>query len=107
MKLDFNKTLVGPSGEETPQHLGDLLATLLFNDNKGDASKLVPWGINLKAKKPIDLDKPDQKILREFIEKSETISNLGKFRMLEVLDQEEPLIAEEEESPKTKLKANK
>jgi hypothetical protein len=87
MKLDFDIKIKGLDGAEQDQKLGELLAVLLAQATKGDATKMIPWGIKLMAGQELDLDKADQKVLRKFIDDNESLTLLGKFRLTEIMDE--------------------
>ena len=92
MIFDFNVTLKNLSGEviksETggDQTVGKLLASTLANTNKGNAMKYFGWAQKLWNCETINLDKADKKSLYEFIEQCDTLTNLGKAQILEILD---------------------
>ncbi len=86
-KLDFNKNIKGLDNQPIDDsNMGKLLATKLANSNKGDAMKFTCWAIDLYGGKTIDLDKSDQKTLRDFIEGHSELTNIAKMRLFEVLD---------------------
>lgn len=95
MKLNFNKKITDLTGKEQDQNLGELLAVLLAQATKGNVQKLIPWGIKLMSGQELDLDKADQKTLKDFIENNDGLTNLGKYRLLEVFEEREAELSAE------------
>lgn len=88
--LDFNFELLGLDGKPMGTHAGQFLGTSLVNSTKGDVLKLFGWSVELYRKNPIQVDKSDEKTLKEFIEASETMTILAKAQLLEVFDKTYP-----------------
>lgn len=90
MKLNFNLPILDLENKEIEgTNLGKFLATQLSQSNKGDALKLFGWALKLNAGEIIDLDKSDQTMLKGFIEGSENMTNIVKYRLLEVFETKE------------------
>mgnify|MGYP003630082427 CR=1 FL=1 len=86
MKINFNVNLKDMKGVESDQNLGELLAMLLSQSSEGNANKLIPWGFKLMGGQELDLDVADQKLLTEFIGNVKDLTNLGKYRLTEVIE---------------------
>ena len=86
--LDFNQALKGLDGVELKDEkdqavtLGKLLAAQLAFTNKGDALKLFTWAQKLYDGKPLDLDKSDEAVLKDFIKGNEQLTNIAKAQIL-------------------------
>ena len=92
MQYDFNVDLVDLSGtiikngNDDNVTMGKLLAQTLVNQAKGDALKFHGWAVDMYNCKPLNLDRSDVKVLREFVENSETMTVLAKAQIFELLD---------------------
>ena len=88
--LDFNQPLKGLDGVELkdekdqPVTLGKLLSSQLAFSNKGDALKLFTWAQKMYEGKPLDLDKSDETVLKDFIKGNEQLTNIAKAQILSV-----------------------
>lgn len=95
MQYDFNIDLKDLDGNTVksldgqPETAGKLLARSLANQSKGDALKLFGWAQKMWKAEKINLDKSDQKLLREFIENNEQITILAKAQLLDILEKKE------------------
>jgi len=86
MKIDMNKAIVGLDGKELEgSNLGQLIAQVLVQSNKGDALKLWHWAQKLYSKEELELDPSDLEILKNFIKESETLTILAKAQALACL----------------------
>lgn len=91
MKLDFNFPILGLDGQPLKDGSNDLqagkiLASTIANKTNGDAVKLFGWALQLHKSEILDLDKADQKTLRELIEGDNTLTILAKGQLLEAFD---------------------
>jgi hypothetical protein len=92
MKLDFNFPVIGLDGRPIedqfgrPINAGKILANTLVMQPEGEIAKLFDWAIAMHRGEQINLDKADQKKLRDFIEKSQQMAILIKKHLLDVLD---------------------
>lgn len=78
-----------PTGERV--NLGKLLGNVLASDSEhADPVKLVCWALDLAKGKEIDLDKSDQKTLRDYVEKSKRFTALQKYQIIELIDNPKP-----------------
>ena len=62
--------------------LGQLLATQLMMSNEGDAIKFYEWALKMNRNESIEIDKSDYNMLKTFVEKSKTLTNLAKAQIL-------------------------
>jgi len=92
MKLDFSYILVGLDGiglTQDKQSLiaGRVLATQLAtgSSKENDLMKFMDWAFKLYKDEIIDLDRADQKLLREYIIETQ-LTNLVKNQLLNTLD---------------------
>lgn len=95
MKLNFNEAITDPSGTEVTDaggnvmKLSEVLAGQLLNAVKTDENNIVKhflWGMGLAKGETIDLDKTDQKYLREFVITSPGLTVLTKGKLLVIMD---------------------
>jgi hypothetical protein len=99
MIIDFNQDLLDLEGnpviisvsdtEKVPQHIGKLLARSLVNgQSKEDAEimKYNGWAKKIYNGQPLNLDRADKKMLREFVRLSETLSVLSKGQIFDIID---------------------
>jgi len=91
MKINFNVSLKDMKGLEQDQNLGELLAVMLAQSSEGNVNKLIPWGFKLMAGQELDLDMADQKLLIDFIGGIKDLTNLGKYRLTEVIEEAQAL----------------
>lgn len=88
--FNFEQPLKGLDGVELKDEkdqavtLGKLLASQLAFTNKGDALKLFTWAQKLYDGKPLDLDKSDETVLKDFIKGNEQLTNIAKAQILSV-----------------------
>lgn len=103
MKLDYDFRFHDLAGEVSPEagHAGELLSLLLAGDQKkkDQAVRFMGWAMRLHNKEVLDLDKADQKILRDFINEVDGVSALIRSQLEAPLDAKE-----EEDAPKGKSK---
>jgi len=89
MKVDLNKNVKGLNGEDLQDaNMGKIVANSLVAGTKGNAIKFFDWAMKLYNGQVIDLDKADQKTLKDFIENNETLTILFKAQVLEQLENE-------------------
>ena len=82
--LDLNKPLLDLDSKPVEGvTIGVLLAQQLISSPKGDALQFLDWAITLKQGKALQLDTSNQKTLEDFIKSLETLTNLGKGRILQ------------------------
>ncbi len=86
LNLDGNALMDGPE----PANLGRVLGNTLVAVTQGDVLKFYGWAMKMNNKEDVDLDKSDQKILRDFVESSTTLTILTKAQILNLLDKKEP-----------------
>jgi hypothetical protein len=83
MKLDFNQPIVGLDGTVIEgSNMGRILADQLVISTKGNAIKYWEMALKLHRGEVIDLDQADQSMVKEFIEKHESLPNLTKAQLL-------------------------
>ena len=83
-ELNLNKPLLDLDNAPVEKvTIGVVLAQQLISSTKGDALKFLDWAITLKQGKPLHLDISDKEKLKLFVESSETLTNLGKGRILQ------------------------
>jgi len=92
MKLDFNYNLVGLDGigltqDEEVLIAGKVLATQLAtgSSKEPDLMKFMDWAFKLYKGEIIDLDRADQKLLREYMVETQ-LTNLVKNQLLNTMD---------------------
>lgn len=89
MKLDFNKPVLGLDDQPIEgAHLGKLIANIMAASSKGDAIKQYDMARKLYKGEVLDLDRADQKTLKDIITESDAITNLTKAQALEVFDKD-------------------
>lgn len=66
--------------------LGKVLANMLASQPKGNALKFYDWAKKMFAGDPINIDRSDCKVLREFIDNSEQLTILAKAQLIEILE---------------------
>ncbi len=86
--LNFDFNLLGLDGKPLipAAHAGQFLGSALANSSKGDVLKLFGWSVELYKKRPIQVDKSDEKLLKEFIENNEQMTILAKAQLLEAFE---------------------
>ncbi len=83
MKLDFNQPIVGLDGTVIEgSNMGKILADQLVISTKGNALKYWEMALKLHRGEEVDLDQADQTMVKEFIEKHESLPNLTKAQLL-------------------------
>lgn len=87
MIIDLNVALVGLDGvaAEDGAALGKYLGVALVQSTKGDPIKMYSWAQTLFKGEPINVDKSDRKTLEEFIKDHDSLTNLAKAQMLEII----------------------
>jgi hypothetical protein len=94
MKINLNKVVTGLDGQALIDelghelNLGKMIAYNLASSNKGDSLKLTVWAFKLFNGEVLDLDKSDQKTLKEFVKES-GLSNLVKYNFEIAFEKEE------------------
>lgn len=95
MQIDFNKPLVGLNGRNATDEsglettIGKIIASILANSNKGNPLKMMGWAKAMWNCEIINFDKADRKVLQEFVENAQELTNLTKNAVLELLDQKD------------------
>lgn len=84
--LDFDKPLLSTKGDETRQHLGEILSDLLSTETKGNVRKLYDWSRTLAKHKPLILDAADKKVLTDLVENNDRVIILVKGQILDVIE---------------------
>lgn len=83
MKLDFNQPIVGLDGIVIEgSNMGKILADQLVISTKGNALKYWEMALKLHRGEEVDLDQADQTMVKDFIEKHESLPNLTKAQLL-------------------------
>jgi hypothetical protein len=83
MKLDFNQPIVGLDGTTIEgSNMGRILADQLVISTKGNAIKYWEMALKLHRGEVIELDQADQSMVKDFIEKHESLPNLTKAQLL-------------------------
>lgn len=83
MKLDFNQPIVGLDGTVIEgSNMGKILADQLVISTKGNALKYWEMALKLHRGEEVDLDQADQTMVKDFIEKHESLPNLTKAQLL-------------------------
>lgn len=92
MQVDFNHPLVSLNGQNAIDETGNettvgkVLASVLANSNKGNPLKLMGWAKKMWNCEPINLDRADKKMLLDFVENEQSLSNLSKSAIIELID---------------------
>jgi hypothetical protein len=88
-KINFNTSFRGlddktvvENGQEL--NLGQILASRIAYSNRG-AGKLMFLGFDIYKGNELELDASDVSLLRNFVEEDEAMTNLLKYRILELL----------------------
>lgn len=86
--LNFKVPVLGADGQPGPSNLNDLFSGLLMNSPiKGAVSaKYFYWALELVKSGVLTVDDPDIKTLKDFIEESDSLTVLGRGRLLEVFN---------------------
>lgn len=105
MKLDFNQVVIGIDGKEIiedgkPVKLAPLLANLFAQANSQEPAKFIDWAVKLMGDGKIEVDKSDSEKIKNFVSAHNGLSNLGKCRILEIIN-----AAKEDEPKEGKKKA--
>lgn len=99
MELDLNRAVVGIDGKEIiedgkPVKLAPLLANLFAQANSPEPAKFIDWAVKLMGDGKIEVDKSDSEKIKSFVSAHSGLSNLGKYRILEIIN------ATKEDEPK-------
>lgn len=84
-KINLNLPLLDVEGKEVGQNLNKLLANILMTGSSNDPIKLFEMALKLMTDGVLELDTADKELLILFIKNSETLTILGKGRLLEVI----------------------
>lgn len=66
--------------------MGKALSDVLMASSSGPAVKYYDWAMQLWNGKEINVDETDAKLIRQLIDTSDRITNLGKAQMLKIID---------------------
>ena len=87
MIINLNKYIKDLDGKDIADAImNKVVAKALSEAIEGDSLKLFGWALKLNNGEEIDLDKSDQKTLREFIENCKILTILSKAQILEEID---------------------
>ena len=92
MQINFNKPLTGLNGQNAIDEngkettIGKILGSTLASSNKGNPMKLMGWAKKMWDGEVINLDKSDRKMLTDFVENAEELTNLTKNAIIDLLD---------------------
>lgn len=86
MQVDLNFDLIGLDGVTKVAIAGELVASVLANQSKGDAIKLLDWALSFYKKEVVTMDASDLIKLKEIISNAETVTVLAKAPILKYLD---------------------
>ena len=87
--INFNVPFKGFDGQPVQENgnvinLGYILSQRIAYSNSPNSQKLMYIGFQLYEGKEISLDPVDKEILKKFIESDEVMTNMIKFRLLEL-----------------------
>jgi hypothetical protein len=83
MKLDLNKKVIGLDGKEIEgTNLGQVVAQVIAQENKGDAVKKWYWATKLYGGEEIDLSPDDEAEFKEVIKNNEALTVMAKAQIL-------------------------
>ena len=83
MKLDLNKKVIGLDGKEIEgTNLGQVVAQVIAQENKGDAVKKWYWATKLYGGEEIDLSPDDAAEFKEMIKNNEALTVMAKAQIL-------------------------
>jgi hypothetical protein len=83
MKLDLNKKVIGLDGKEIEgTNLGQVVAQVIAQENKGDAVKKWYWATKLYGGEEIDLSPDDEAEFKEMIKNNEALTVMAKAQIL-------------------------
>lgn len=88
MELNFNNQVIGLNGqplEGEQNSINKILANILAYSSSGPLTKFMDWARDLYAGKVLNLDRTDAEVLEGFIKSLDTIPNITKEQMLEVI----------------------
>ncbi len=87
VKINLSQKVVDLDGKSVEDlTLGKLLGNQLAGSNKGEALKYYDWAVQLYKGGDIEVDKVDAKKIKEFVETTESLTNLVKAQIISVLD---------------------
>lgn len=88
MELNFNKQVTGLSGqplEGENNAMNKILATSLAYSTAGPATKFMDWAREIYNGGAINVDRTDSEVLEHFIKEHQSLPNLTKVQLLEVI----------------------
>lgn len=83
--VNLNWELKNLNGESIG-NAGELLASSLMIETKGDAIKYFDWAMNLNSKKTIEVDESDLLKIKQFITDNERVTLLAKAQLLKYFE---------------------
>ena len=87
IKINLSNPVIDLDGKAVEElTLGKLLGNQLAGSNKGEALKYYDWAVALYKGLEITTDKTDAKKIKEFVETTETLTNLVKAQIITILD---------------------
>lgn len=90
--LNFNTPLLDLAGQPCPpvdakeQTPGFWLAPALSSHNQGDPLKYFAWAVTIYNKGELSLDQSDLSTLKEFVKTTQTLNNLCKAQILQIIN---------------------
>lgn len=89
MKLNFDFEIKNLKGEPFPNsNAGEILSNFLAQLNKGNSLKLWDWAQKIYKKEELEIDRTDAEVLQGLIETSESLPNITKAQIIEVIKKE-------------------
>jgi hypothetical protein len=83
MQLNFDFKLKGLDGQElSGNNAGQVLASMLAMQNKGNSIKLFDWAMKLYNNQTLEIDETDCDVLLALIESTEQLTILAKVPMI-------------------------
>lgn len=86
MNVNLNFDLYGLDEKTVIASAGELVASILASQSKGDSIKLFDWALSFHKKLSVTMDASDLKKLKEIISEDPTITVLAKAPILKFLD---------------------
>lgn len=84
VNLDFE--LFALDEKSVIAHAGEICASILASQSKGDSIKLLDWALSFHKKLSVIMDASDLKKLKEIISEDPTLTALAKAPILKYLD---------------------
>lgn len=90
MKLNLKKPIKDLRGKAIEGSLlSESLANVLVSGNSGQPAKAFSIASRLIDKGEVELDKPDTDFVRAVVNGSNSVNDLGKYRLIEALEEAE------------------